>query len=37
LDPVSAAHHFVLRRARDDPRFIAGFLKSLGDNIMACM
>jgi hypothetical protein len=29
MDPVSAAHHFMLRRARDDPEDIASCEGSL--------
>jgi hypothetical protein len=29
MDPVSAAQHFMLRRARDDPKGIATQLKQL--------
>jgi hypothetical protein len=29
MDPVSAAHHFMLRRARDDTTGLFGFTKAL--------
>jgi len=29
LDPVSAAHHFVLHRARDDPKVVVGCKETL--------